>query len=372
MRLSLWPRTDSFSIAVSFIGDLLRRHPDGHGRWPGEDLLTEATAAVLRQVDELAASVAGFLSERRAPAQVEVDTQVRSGGRRRVDLELHAERDLIVCVEVKDHAGESGDQLARYYDELIQRAAREGAEPRLVYLSRLGADRPSHSEAKVVTWEEFATHIEGWLHDSRDGLDSKELFLIEDYLAYLRERELVPASPLRSHVLRRVVAEFEEARLQLEQLHAILDERVQDAGWLPIAESWGRRAGGKRPDSWPKEWWAAYRSQGGFPEGNDFDFVLELPEAESEPIKILAGLIWRREGGPSPLEDRTWLTDVLRLSPIDGFGEFSIFDAGRRLYRQLALTELDEEQTLGKQAERAASFVTSTFSLLREAGPGSI
>lgn len=356
---------------MSFIGNLLRRHPDAHGRWPGEDLLTEATAAVLGQVDELAASVAGFLSERQAPAQVEIETQVRSGGRRRVDLELHAERDLIVCVEVKDHAGESGDQLAHYYDQLLQRAEGEGAEPWLVYLTRLGADRPSHSEAKVVTWEEFATHIEGWLRDSRDGLNSKDRFLVEDYLQYLRERELVPASPLRTDVLRRVVAEFEEARLQLEQLHTILDERVQDDGWLPIAESWGRRAGGKRPATWPREWWGAYRSQGGFPEGNDFDFVLELPEAESEPIEILAGLIWRREGGPRPLEERTWVTDVLQLSPSDGFGEFSIFDAGRRLYRRLALAELDEEQTLGKQAERAASFVTSTFSLLRDAGPGS-
>jgi hypothetical protein len=110
--------TTMSSDESSFIGELLQRHPWFRGRWPGEPLLTEATAAVFRRVRSLADAFAGeMLSLPDAiepPKDVTVRTEYYVHGFGRPDVVLEGGVRHLVWIELKDRAREGPNQLPRY------------------------------------------------------------------------------------------------------------------------------------------------------------------------------------------------------------------------------------------------------------------
>ena len=287
----------------SFIGELLARHPDYSGIWPGENLLTEATAAVLRRAEPLAADLlARMVSDTSAgPAPrppVEVFTQHHIHAVGRPDLVLRAPGRL-VWIEVKDWARESGDQLTRYLNGLDKESVTSKA---LVYLTRTRAAPPSVAGVSVWHWSDVGQVIAESRARRADELNGGQLWLIEDYLLYLRERGLAVTEALAPDFTK-VMHDFAETSEKLRMLRGMVDDRLRDAGWEKTAEGFGKTAA-----DWD-DLWVAYVPQ---PErayaSCAFDWgILDLSSGD-EPV-VIAGLWFGADWAPAGHE--TWLENML-------------------------------------------------------------
>jgi hypothetical protein len=343
------------------IGELVARVPGHTGNWPLENLLTEATAAVLRRVPGLACQAMRDLSRFEPPGPVEVNTQVAIPGGF-VDLELRCGDSLAVWVEVKLDARQSGDQLDTYVRER-PRFAPEGA---VVYLSRVGSSRAARNDVLDVRWQGFGQQLAAWLASNEGVLGAAEAWLLRDYLLYLGEKGLTMTNPLAMDHLEEVALTYRQSRDRLARLHAMVHDRVSAEGW----EQLHLQDGARRTD-WPASWWAVYAAdpRDAYP-GSDFQWAMEGFDGtgtDAPRPRICAGLIYRSETGePSPVLALWGI--VRKVRPGDNFGAFANPAAygGYRVYRELTLDRLAGERSLGDQAELLARLALTTFDLLRD------
>jgi hypothetical protein len=359
-------------VQRSLIGEVLARHPDREGRWPGENLLTDATAAVLRRAEPLACWLVAQLADVETPVDVEIDTEKRSDPNSpsnldKVDLELAA-NGVLIWIEVKDWAREGHDQVARYLASL---ARRDAATKKLFYLSRLGT-KPPQAAAKSLRWQTLGRQLEDGIARVRNELSPDSLWLVHDYLTYLKERGLASSDPLRTD-LRDLTTRIDQARGALALLCEMVSEELE-ADW-PLRDDWGRlRTSDGGPIScWPERWWGVHRAtpKSSYP-NCDFDWVLWGVRGQPAPARVATGLIWRG-GFPNPLEDEGWVARMLALDPDDPFGKFESPDRydNRRLYRSVTLERLAQKSSLNDQAELLSELVSRTFALLKQHPPSS-
>jgi hypothetical protein len=348
---------------TSFIGELLMRHPGNRATWPGENLLTEATAAVLRRAPPVAAAVAAAMLESvlagaDPPPSVEIATQHHVPGVGTPDLVLTGGVEHLVWVEAKDWAPESGDQLLRYWHALETEPAKYKA---LIYLTRTGADPPSVRDASSFRWSDVAKVVADSLEEHAAVLDAAQQWILTDYLGYLKERGLAMTEPLQP-TFPLVLREFQSVLERLRALRGMVNDLVCDARWVHVSEGFGKNA-----DDW-HDWWAAYEPQPGDAyRGSAFDWgMLNLSEAE-DPI-FIAGL-WLGESWDH-LERRSWIEHVIGLPPVEGGAPFEdpVGHGGERLCRSVRLVDLPGGQ-LTDQARAMAKFALETFEVLRAHPP---
>jgi hypothetical protein len=357
----------------SFIGQLLARVPR-QGRWPGEDLLTEATAAVLRRAPELTSWLAARLTDGGSlPADIQVNTQARvvDSEKRKIDLELIGD-ELRLWIEVKDEAGESGHtQVSGYRDALDTKP-----EPRkeLVYLSRLGAALPAGEHAKPVRWQSFGATLQQGLDEVDSDLAPDARWIVQDYLNYLKERGLADSNPVPSD-LPEIAATFQSTRSALRRLAYALAEEVEARGWPLAAQRDPVSGGGKKPRFWPGQWWGVHEARPASYSACDFDWVLwgfgDHGSGDATP-RFAAGLIWRSgRAGENPVENGDWLSRMLALDPPDGFGRFESPERydGTRVYRSVPLERVTAETSVNDQARLLTDLVDGTYALLVEHAP---
>jgi len=168
-----------------------------------------------------------------------------------------------------------------------------------------------------------------------------------------------------------IAERFGHMRHALEVLATSLAEKVVAAGWS-LAD-WKRPvcAGGD-VEQWPTQWWGAHEAQpASVYTTSRFDWVLWGFERD-RPLRFGAGLVWSHwRGQPNPLNEPTWLDQMLALEPEDGWGRFeppSNYD-GIRLYRSVPLECVAAEPNAAAQATLLADLVTSTFRALERHSP---
>jgi len=345
----------------SFIGDLLRRHPLARSPWPSEDLLTEATGAVLRRSQALSRSLAGKLlglSDDALPERVAVRTQMHIPHVGRLDLVLDGGPEHLVWMELKDRAPESGSQLTRYRERL-QRGERAQYR-RLVYLTRYGATGTSLPEVIHWSWWDVARFIGKWLDEHRERLEPLEHWIVNDYLKYLQQIGLVMLDPL-SPDFPATLRSFGFVANQLLSLSDMLREQLAEMGWSSETSQCG--FGGKRPQDW-NDWWCAYepRPPEAFSQGSAFDWGM-LNLMQDGPAIFIAGL-WLGESWDNE-RYRDWFEYMINVPTNDGFGPFEHPDghSRERLCRSIEINQLGGRD-LADQARSMAEFVARTFRLL--------
>ena len=194
---------------------------------PGENRLTEITAAVLehvpslrtkvlRELVRLASEDPGLPQEERdrvasyvshidglAQPRIRLNTQRTTGSGKFVDLELlvrsqnwQAGNGLLLWVEVKHGALEHGSQLSDYLHDITPAAA-AGSDSSLVVLLAPRDDIPRLSPplgVATVAWELITRCI------SRAGAElpptSTERWIVNQYMAYVKEETLIDRMPL--------------------------------------------------------------------------------------------------------------------------------------------------------------------------------
>lgn len=377
---------------------------------PRENRLTEVTAAVLERVDGLArevaetvlksacdasyAQVAAMTGEAEVAAgedahdalaarlralrrldrpRVRVDTQVTTSSTKFVDLKLRfapqpfqAGESLVFWVEVKHGAGVHGTQLDDYERDI----AFTDADHRLVVVL---APRQSLDELvdvpesmPVVSWQAVAEVVRRWAKH-RD-LGSVERFLLNDYLAFLREEGLMDEELLTAEhafALRAAPAAVSTT--------AKLMELADDY----IAKHWGPRGqnkGGKNPAYGP-EYWAHYElaPRDGEPppatwRSSTFEWGLFGDQDREEPrnafVFFAGATFFAARDDPSKVaENAEWLT-ARRQDRYEYFNSWFW-----RLFRFRYPEELLAATTLDEQVERLGSWVVESFQLLADYPP---
>ena len=354
--------------ARSYLGDLLYRHPSARARWPGEDLLTEATAAMLRRVPTLAGSVANEMLGLRAGVSTNtfsVRTQQHVPGVGFLDLVLDDGSERVVWIEIKDRAPESGSNQLRKYWDALQKCSHPHRQ--LVYLTRWGKPASQAPAATPYKWRAFAAFVEGWLAVHRATLDTNQGWLVEDYLRYLRERNLMTSDTPLKPGFTVCLREFNVVAAQLLDLREILVEKLAECGWpRPPASSMG--FGGRNATDW-SEWWGAYepRPPDRFPPGSAFDFGM-LDLMAERPALYITGLWLGEAWDPDDLQ--SWLADFAAQPIHDRFGAFELPEehGDVRLCRSLRVDELPDA-SLVDQAATMADLTLKTFAMLERNPP---
>ena len=343
----------------------MKRHPNAGGSWPGENLLTETTAAVLRRVPSLAATVTGALLGRvlggvKPPENVEVSTQRLVRGVGRLDLVLEGSPDYLVWVEVKDSAQESGDQLRRYWEAQQKHPAKYKD---LIFLTRTGTAPPSVPEVYPRRWADLAKVVAEWREQHADDPPPEQRWLIDDYLKYLRERGLAMTVPLAPDFAD-VLCGFATIVEKLQALQGMVNDQLQDAGWIRTGHGFGANA-----NDW-NDWWCAYQPEpaDAYPDPDSaFDFGM-LNLLDGGRATFIAGL-WFGESWDPGLY-RGWVDHMMGLPAGDSSHQFEHPDrhSAERLCRSIPFDELAADQ-LADQARAMAAFASATYDLLKTNPP---
>ena len=303
----------------SFIGELLVRNPARCGSWPGENLLTGATAAVLRRVPWVAA-------------------------------------DLLAKM-----LGESGPESgpAPHVDALGTAPERRKA---LVYLTRTGATPPNVLEASAWRWPDVAKVISDSRQDHAGQLDAVQLWLLDDYLLYLKERGLAVTEALEPSFVT-VMHDFKATAEKLLMLRKMVTDRLSDAGWTKGSEGFAKTA-----SDWD-DLWVAYepRPESAYTADCAFDWgILDLTSGQ-EPVVITGlwfGDNWDRDAHGAWIDEMTGASGTQPHMPFRDPAAF----ANERLCRSRPFADLPNGQ-LADQAEAIATFVLETFNLLATSPP---
>lgn len=374
------PTTSVFGVLLARIKGQLRYQSQGQLRyWPDEDLVSELTAAVINAVPGLG----GFLIANLPPpkdgdfkpalrAEVAARTQVYTAKttKRHVDLELAAapERpaaapERLVWIEGKGGARESRDQLARYNEQLKSRAEQRGFKAhQLIYLTPTGErpKEPGLGAVAAVSWHEFAVCLKAGLELYPDDPAG---WIVDDYLRYLKERDLGMANPLSGN-LPETVQRYRDARETLRSLHALVIGQLP-ANWERANDDAGKFSDGvsaaKSFREWP-QWWGVYIVRAREAVADEFDFALE---SETELSSIECGLIWRYDSTGSSWEGDTSFVEAVLAAEVKPPFEMLRRETLVRLGRQLPLSEVTTEGTsLAGQAKLIADFIEETFTLI--------
>lgn len=390
MQTSLFRRITRYSVAASID--------------PRENRLTEATAATLERVDGLARSFALSLltaarddakrrglpleeRDRRARAlaslealempRVDVRIQVVTPDRRGfVDLEVRLrspigspEAGVLLWIEVKHGAGLHGDQLD-IYDAAIRSAhPADGASERLVVLVAPRDSAPPDAELPVgvvlARWHEVARALDR----ARDaGLPAGERWLLDEYLAYLREEGLMdPDALTASSAL--ALMEADAGAAAAAGICEVADGHVRELWARP--RHFRRVGGGAGSPSFGPGYWATYAvDRTGTDqtpwEGAWFEWGLRRVEdmRDVEPRRGSWAFI---AGATFPAKDdrttRSRNAEWRERHAADGFASFSVggYD---RLARLRYPDELLAMTTLEDQGLALAEWVVNAFKAL--------
>lgn len=182
-----------------------------------EDFLTVSFGYLLQQDKQFKSDYLAMLGIKNA-STCRVTLQPRYGLRYedRPDIEIRG-RDLIVFQENKVQSMESRDQLARYARRLKARVEKRKV---LVYMSKrypesrlLEASYGEEVTPLFLQWERVAL----LLQNSR-GSDEKVKWLRQELYAFLKEKNMIPPSALRTETLNKYWPVFEPQRTTLSSL----------------------------------------------------------------------------------------------------------------------------------------------------------
>ncbi|WP_372787881.1 PD-(D/E)XK nuclease family protein [Paraconexibacter sp.] len=325
---------------------------------------------MINEIPGLGRAVVEFLDSSSEPRGAVCATTQFRVARGFVDLVLIDEDALEVWVEVKDRAGESGEQLSNYQEALARRGTHE-RQPRLVYLNRLGAHRATPSNVPTHRWQGLAAHLARWLQAAVE-ISPQHVWLLNDYLAYLKERGLAMTEPIPTDA-RAVVERQWQLWETLETLHDLVSERLESLGWARLNESWAQKKGGSIK-VWPGEWWSVYRAQPAdrYP-ACDFEAMLVglTPEDADGVPTFSAGLVWRSDRASSnPIADLEWRERLQTLSrERDASQPFQPCGGGEsKLHLRVPVDTL-AAPSLAEQAEAMVEVAHDAFAMLRELPP---
>jgi hypothetical protein len=337
---------------------------------PRENRLTEVFAATLERTADLASLlVSNWLRVDGIEAGVSVRTQRATGGGY-VDLELAfgapTNPDLIVWVEVKHGAGESGSQLETYARDIERVPA---SERKLVLLAPRDSMPPVRDPTVIrIEWQQVASFLRHLPKSQED--DPVHRFLVREFLAYLEEEGLTDAPALTAaHALSLAVGP--SAERTLSTLLELTFAHVEKAWGKPA--DYRRIAGSQKPNFAPW-WWASYDTA---PRGKEpawksqawFDWALFPDSARAEgrdSYAFFSGVTFERSRGGSPASivgNEAWL----RERSAAGF-EY-VQDSYWRLVRYLYPEQLLSETTIEDQAAKLGRWIVESFALLAKAPP---
>lgn len=377
---------------------------------PRENRLTEVTAAVLERVDGLGldvmdavlSSAATAANERLFEAaddaeaarlvaagdalegqlgrlreldrpRLRVDTQVRTPSTKFVDLQLRVGPrpfqggdNFVFWVEVKHGAGVHGTQLTDYETDI---ALADADHRRVIVL----APRETAGELSsvpdtmpVVEWQAVAEVVRRWA--KRPDVGEVERFLLNDYLAYLREEGLMDEELLTA-----------EHAFALRAARAAMNTvaKVMELTDVYIAQHWGPRGtkkGGRNPAYGP-DYWAHYslspEGSGPAPEtwrSTTMEWGLFGDAARAEPRNawtfVAGATFYAARDDPAKMpENAEWLAARRQ----DGFEHASMYYW--RLFRFRYPEELLAATSLDGQVELLGSWVVESFRKLAATPP---
>lgn len=172
----------------------------------------------------LARSVRRLVQLERCPA--EIRTQVYTPSGRIVDLEVRLRpdlvdrtQDLVIWVEVKHGAAETAGQLKTYVEDLDDMQG----TGQVIMLAPANTMPTVAPEVPRVTWQAVARLVEREAHTA--ARDSKRGFVLDAYLDYLREEQLMDHPLDAIHVL--AIQHGEQAQGTLVRLCEETDKLVQ-------------------------------------------------------------------------------------------------------------------------------------------------
>ncbi|HWT94816.1 MAG TPA: hypothetical protein VN238_17600 [Solirubrobacteraceae bacterium] len=362
---------------------------------PGEDRLTEVTAAVLERVGGLARTLAlrwldpgrvagreratsltadacGVIARLPPDAAVTVRTQVRAAARI-VDLELRFHEShstsptaAVVWVEVKHGTSPHTGQL---HDYVKLRPDHPGAVVLLAPRPDLPApEREVPTAVPQRSWQATAAQAATF----KVG-DAVQRFLVDEWIAYLQEENLMDLDALGPEHLTALAYGAEAREALTVVVEAASDLLVQARGTCNDERRRGSRAHygvgywqtwpldlSEEGDAWDGAWldWKLDQSRGG---------DLGVPAGR---VFVMAGLSKPR-GGEFTSDDHDWrerLTSGLRRG--DERVTLRRWRGDHERLQRVALPhEVLRGGTLAEQGESLGGWVASTFAAIEEHGP---
>jgi len=332
---------------------------------PRENRLTEVFAATLERTGDLASLlVSNWLRVDGIEAGVSVRTQRATRGGY-VDLELAfgapTNPDLIVWVEVKHGAGESGSQLTTYALDIERVPA---GERKSVLLAPRDSMPPARDTNVIsIEWQQVASFLRHLPKSQED--DPVHRFLVREFLAYLEEEGLTDAPALTAaHALSLAVGP--SAERTLSTLLELTFAHVENAWGKPT--DYRKIPGSQKPNFAPG-WWASYEKAPAWKSNAWFDWALFPDSARADgrdSYAFFSGVTFERTRGGNPASiagNEAWLRERGEA----GF-EY-VQDWYWRLVRYLYPEQLLAETTLEAQADRLGRWIVESFALLAEAPP---
>jgi hypothetical protein len=377
---------------------------------PGENRLTEVTAATLQRSPAFALAFANHLlgdsyrwSGLREPGRrhlqrlewlrstlgslrepkVDVETQVTTVGGRFVDLELTIRPGLgggggglLIWVEVKDWADLHGDQLESYVAEIRSTAKARSLEPCVALLVPAGwaTERSVPVEVAIAEWRGVGQAAAGSMKGLRDQVTR---WLLGEYVAYLEEAHLSDPTP-------KPLTKFSADALMREDsteesLVGIIERAMEgiELSWGPVrTDDDSRRPleSGMNPS---EEFWAQFRPA---PKGRKvssawggswFEFGCRSTRemvgdlVPNGDLAFMAGLTFCNRSEAARVRDaEEWLG-----RRVNDRYEFFSLDRYHRVARLLYPDELLARKSLDAQADLLSDWVVDAFASLADDSP---
>jgi hypothetical protein len=270
-----------------------------------------------------------------------------------VDLELRANSDLrlILWVEVKHGTQPYADQVKKYLQDI-------GAEPadrrRVQLLVPANTSLVDVDGVQTEYWETLGGWIRQWTQARRYSLRSYQIWLLGQFLEFLKEEGLEDLVGLRAiHVV--TMARAADAAVAFQTLRNRVDRLLQQQ--FAVVET-GQVDGGRR-------FFGHYRPRDMAVEETDIllnrgwlewkfldDRLLPVPRGEAV---FGAGYTIHKRRAPSSEASITWRAELEREGFILGIDDMW------RLYRFWYPDQLLQKQTLEDQAELMAGWISDAF-----------
>jgi len=343
------------------------RYARGGNVDPRENRLTEILAAVVDEVDGLAAMLVGeWVGAEVEGSPAQVTTQLPTPRGFFVDLELRfgsfADPDWVIWVENKHGTDLGPGQAEKYVDELHARAP---GRDRVVVIAPRAAMPEVPQGVPAISWEEVAHSLDRFRR--APGRSDVERWLLDEFMDYLEEEGLAPEEPLDAAAAFALAARAASERRIL---------RVIEFADGYLADNWAPRTDGRKRALSILPFWAHYPIDPGSEsppsawEATWFEFTLKddgMKEDESRDAFVFAAgatletAANRRLSSP---EYASWLAERRAA----GF-ELRRDQYYWRLFRFLYPEELLAQSTLEEQGLALGRWVTTTFSDLRDYPP---
>ncbi len=334
----------------------LARYAPHPGSQPRENSLTEALATVLDNVAGTPELVAKLWCDGLPSGDWRVETQALTGnGFERIDLVL-SHPGALVWVEIKHGAPLHENQLKNYRDALDRRSGSANRALILLVPEGFDLDNPDTQHADAVsTWQDTGVA----LHESQPCLarDPERRWLLSQFIAFLKEEDLVVTDPL-SHdhleaVLMRRPAETSFSELLRRTQKGIIERRRE------------------QPKTWP-DGWPTPKQRGDWPTF----WAIWKPPAWGGTARLEWAFndetgAWLFGAGVT-IDDGTdggeveWLSN-LATSGLPGFEEMLGFQGVIRLFRRMDPRRLVGLTNPDTQSRKLCDWVVETFDELERA-----